>query len=199
MVEAAKDKSRISGDVVVHYYCEPAQREMLRASDLFKSLIKQGLMYLQMIQQPYLKTIMVQVEDLYRDGGPGEDLEDVVDIFSNLFKYLETATYIIDGLDELDYKEVAAILDTFRDLFQKRSQQKLYISSRREIHQNIDVGRAIPDTVHLPISQSDNSNDIRHYVDMTMAEKSTYVRSLTEDETLMQNIKSQLLSRANGM
>lgn len=198
MVEAAKNKSASSGHPVFYFYCETAQRDLLRAIDLFESLIKQSLIYMRMVQKPFPEDIMTQIEDLYRYGGPERDLDDVTGIFSDLFRYLETSTYILDGLDELKHGDIVHVFDLFRSLFQVPSEQKLFLSSRNELHDNVDLIHMVPRTRRIPMEQ-DNAQDIRHYIETKLAEKSSCARKLTEDDALAEEMASRLLSGTKGM
>ena len=196
MVETVKDISRKSENAVAYFYCESAQREFLQASNLLESLIKQGLMYLASIQKPCQDSVMKKLKELYRYGGPERDLEDIVEIFSGLFHYLKAATYIIDGLDEFEHKEINHVLRIFRDLFSNATQQKLYLSSRKELHHAIDIVHMLPDTTQILMSQSDSLEDIRLYIEIKIADQS---RKLTDNVALIEDVKSQLLYRAHGM
>ena len=181
---------------MAYFYCESAQREFLQAADLFESLVKQGLMYLASVQKPCPDSVMKKLEELYTYGGPERDLQDIVEVFSELFHSLGAATYIIDGLDEFEYKEINHVLRGFRDLLFNTTQQKLYLSSRNELHHNIDIAHILPDTKQVLISQSDSNEDIKLYIETKIADQT---RKLTDDVALMQDVKSQLLLRARGM
>ena len=196
MVEVVKDKSYKLGNAAAYFYCESAQREFLQASDLFESFIKQGLIYLASIQKPCPDSVMEKLKELYRYGGPERDLEDIVEIFSGLFHHLKAATYIIDGLDEFEHEEINHVLRVFRDLLYNTSQQKLYLSSRKELHHNIDIAHILPDIKQVFISQSDSLEDIQLYIETKIADQS---RKLTDDLVLMEDVKFQLRSRAHSM
>ena len=127
------------------------------------------------------------------------DLEDVVDMFSALFIQVPRATYIIDGLDELDHKETSKVLSIFRDLLLHAQGQKLFISSRKELDYNIDVVNSIPGTVHISIAPSDIEKDVQHYIDSVIANKMDSYRVLTEDSSLVQRTKDCLYEGAKGM
>ena len=141
---------------------------------------------------------MTQIEDLYRYGSPERDLDDVKEIFSSLFKYLETATYILDGLDELKDGDIVYVFEIFRSLFQLPVEQKLFLSSRNELHKNVDLIHIAPSTRRIQM-EKDNTQDIQHYIKRKLAEKSEHARKLTEDDSLAEEIASRLLSGAKGM
>ena len=171
---------------------------MQQAAILFESLIKQGLIYLVETQKICPDPIKVRIEELYRYGGPERDFEDVVDIFSHLYNYCDTAIYIIDGLDELRDEERILVLNVFRRFFEQPGQQKLFISSRTEPHHNIIMIHIIPNTKRIHVEQ-EKLGDIKYYIKIRIAEKQRTNRELTNDPCLIEDIKSRLLSGAKGM
>ena len=193
------EKSRSSGFPVTFFYCEAAQREFLEASRLLESLMKQLLIYLATILKYCPWSTRQTLKSFYETSEVVPDLEDVVEIFTALFVFVPGATYIIDGLDELDHKEASKILNVFRALFQNAQGQKLFISSRKEIDYNIDIINSIPGTVHVSIAPADIEQDIQHYIDSVIAVKMNSYRVLTEDSSLVQRIKACLYNGAKGM
>ena len=155
-------------------------------------------MYVVATRKPCPDSVKIQIQELYRYGGPERDFEDVVDIFSRLFKYLEAAIYIIDGLDELRDDERILVLNVFRDLFQQPGQQKLFISSRSHLHHNINMMHLTPNTKHIYVEQ-EKLEDIQYYIERTIAGKQRIARELTKDPCLIEDIKSRLLLGAKGM
>ncbi|MCJ1261629.1 hypothetical protein MMC22_001495 [Lobaria immixta] len=198
VVDAAKRKSRANGYLLSYFYCESAPRNMQQATGLFESLMKQSLIYLTVTQKTCPDSILVQIEELYRYGGPKRDFEDIVDIFSRLFRYFDTAIYVIDGLDELRDEGKIIVLNVFRDLFEQPGQQKLFISSRTEPHHNINMIHIIPNTKHIHVEQ-EKLEDIKYYIERRIAEKQRINRELTNDPCLIADIKSRLLSGSKGM
>ena len=184
---------------MAYFYCESAQRDMLRAQVLFESLIKQTLQYLAAVRKSYPKSVMTGIQDLYSYGGPEPDIEDVINLFSDLFNHLDTASYIIDGLDELSNEDIDHVSRTFCRLFQRPAKQKLFISSRSELHHNINLTQMIPTTKRVQVDLSLNSEDIRLFVETGIAEKSKHARPLTQDATLAQDLVRRLVAGAKEM
>ena len=199
VIEAERVKSRETGLPVAFFYCETAQREMLKASSVFESLSKQLLMFLATIRKPRPIDIREQIKKLYGIHEPAPDLEDVAYIFSMLFNYVDHATYIIDGLDELEDRQASEVLRVFRGLFMASQGKRLLLSSRTEITCNIDVINSIPGTTHIPVSTTDVEQDIQFYIDSTLQNKMSHDRKLTDSARLVQDIKNRLISGAKGM
>lgn len=200
MIDTAKERSFKLGHPLAYFYCESASRNTPSASDLFESLIKQILMYLIATQHPCPKSIMTQLREHYRYGGTQPDFEDVTEIFSSLFNYecLETAIYIIDGLDGLQCDDIIPVLSVFHDLFRKPAKQKLFLSSRNEPHYKVSINKMIPNILHIPV-QEGNLEDIQSYINAMVSDKTSFVRELTENKILAQQVVSKLLSSAKGM
>jgi hypothetical protein len=191
-----------SGHATVYFYCETAQLDMLKASDLLASFIKQLFIYLSNTLKPCPQVVQAQIEQFYGSDGPEPDFDDLADIFSSLFVLVPGATYIIDGLDELNHKEASQVLGIVRHLFENMTapeNARIFISSREEIDSNINVIHAIPGTPHISISLSDIASDIKLYIDTKATEKMTYARKLTEDSSLLEETKLKLLLGAEGM
>ena len=199
VIEAERVKSLKTGSAVVYFYCETAQREMLKASSVFESLSKQLLMFLALIRRARPLAIREQINKLYETHEIAPDLDDVVHIFSMLFDYVNHATYIIDGLDELEDREASKVLRVFRGLFTDCQDKKLLLSSRTEVDCNINVINSIPGTMHIPISTTDVEKDIQFYIDSTLQIKMSHDRKLTDNPRLVQEIKDSLISGAKGM
>ena len=142
---------------------------------------------------------MRQIREHYRYGGTEPDIDDVTEIFSSLFNYkhLETAIYIIDGVDELN-DEIIPVLRVFQGLFRQPARQKLFISSRNDPHHKINLSNMIPNILLIPVQQN-NFEDIQSYIKTVMSDKTSYSRDLTEDKLLAQQVASRLLSGAKGM
>ena len=199
VIEAERLKSRETGFPVAFFYCETAQREMLKATSIFESLSKQLLMFLATIRKPRPLDIREQIRKLYEIHETAPDLEDVAYIFSMLFNYVDHATYIIDGLDELEDRQASEVLRVFRGLFTAGQGKRLLLSSRTEINCNINVINSIPGTMHIPVSTTDVEQDIHFYIDSTLQIKMNHDRKLTDNASLVQDIKKRLMSGAKGM
>lgn len=199
MVETVTDESCRAGDAVIFYYCERYQTEKRQAFGLLASLIKQSLIRLKYDKKPYPKYLSTKLKDIYEYGRSEPDFEDLVGIFIDLFRTLQRPTIIIDGLDEMEYGEMIKVLDVFRQLYRTPSEQRLFISSREQLHHNIIMSNLVPNLEHLRISHLDNHDDICVYVETKIAEKMIHARQLTDNRNLIQQIKQKLQSGSHGM
>ena len=156
-------------------------------------------MFLATIRKPRPPIIREQMKKFYETYELTPDLDDVVHLFSMLFKFVDHATYIIDGLDELEDRQASEVLRVFRGLFRDAQDRRLFLSSRTEIDCNIDVINSIPGTMHIPISTADVEPDIRYYIDSTLQIKMSQDRKLTDNARLLQDINHKLTTGAKGM
>src|SRR5436190_19097150 len=87
VVEVAKDNSKKFGTATVYFYCENAQRNMLKGSDLLASFIKQLLVYFAAICKPCPATVQNDIRKFFGPKCSEADIGDLTDIFSSLFTY----------------------------------------------------------------------------------------------------------------
>ena len=194
-----KEKLQRLGQATVYFYCETAQRELLKASDLFESFSKQLLSYLTTIHKRCPYAARLQIRKFYETSEVAPDEGDVSDVFSALFSHVPATTYIIDGLDEFNHVEVSKVLNVFRNVFRNAQGQKIFISSRKELDRNIDMMNFIPGTVNISISSSDIEKDVELYIESMVRGKTNHDRRITEDPALTKQIMSRLLNGAKGM
>src|SRR5436190_24210845 len=80
VVEAAKDNSKKFGTAAVYFYCENAQRDMLKGSDLLASFIKQLLVYLATVRKPYPEAVQKDIQKFFGTKRSEPDFDDLADI-----------------------------------------------------------------------------------------------------------------------
>jgi hypothetical protein len=200
-VEAAKDNSSISGAPAVYFYFENSLRTMLKGSDLFSSFIKQLLVYLAKIRKPCPPEVDEQMAKFFGAKRLDPDFDDLADMFVTLCNHTPRAIYVVDGLDELDQKEVGNVLRIIRKLFGSKGEQhgsRILLFSRDQVAPYLDVTRCVPGTAHISTSNG-VAKDIQQYIETVIEEKIMYVRELTSDQTLMEETKRRLLEGASGM
>ena len=201
-MDAAKDKVRKSGAATVYFYCDSAQRDMLKGSDLLASFIKQLLVHFDAIHKPWPAEIERDVRKFFGSKKRSEpDFDDLSDILSSLFEYTHETIYVIDGIDEFDEREVKKVLRVARQLFTgqtKQNSSRILIFSRDSIAPSLNVTLSIPGTVYISTSLENVASDIQLYTEAAIEDK-MYYRELTSDPTLMKDIKQKLIEGASGM
>jgi hypothetical protein len=199
-VEVAKENSRKFGTAAVYFYCENAQRDMLKGSNLLASFIKQLLTYFATICKPCPAAVQ---EDIWKFFGKRRsvlDFDDLADIFSRLVTHTPEVIYVIDGLDEFDEKEVKKVLRIVRQLFGSKTQRngsRMLIFSRDQIAPYLDIIQFVPGTVRISTSDN-NRKDIQLYIETVIKDKMDD-RELTNNSDLIEETKRRLLEGASGM
>lgn len=195
VVDAAKSNSTRSGDATVYFYCENEQRNMLKATDLLASFIKQLLEHLDRIHRPRPAEVQEQILRFFGRECIQPDFDDLAVIAISLSEHMARTIYIIDGLEELDEKEVEKVL-RFGSKIEKNG-TRIAIFSRDNIAPYLEVPRFIPRTVHISTSNN-NTKDIGLYIEIVVKDKMC-VRELTSDLALMKETKQKLSQGASGM
>lgn len=200
VVEAAKRNSATSRDITAYFYCEHDQRDMLKASDIFASLIKQVLVHLAATHRPCPPEVQEQIWKFFGREFTQPDFHDLYDIIISLSKNMIKIIYVIDGLDELDEKDTEILLRFAQKIFGSKAEQngsRIAIFSREEIAPHLKVPLFIPDTVHISTSSS-IPTDMPFYIKAVVEDKFS-VCELNNDLALMEDIKKKLLEGASGM
>ena len=200
-MEAAKDKALKSGSAAVYFYCESAQRDILKGSDLLASFIKQLLMHFVTICKPCPVEVEREVRKFFGAKRLEPDFDDLADIFLSLYTYTPKTIYVIDGLDEFDGKEARKVLRVVQQLFGSQTKQngsRILIFSRDQIAPFLDVTRFVPGTARISTSLENIASDIQLYTKDAIKNK-MYVRELTSDPALMEETEQKLLEGASGM
>ncbi|KAK2589788.1 hypothetical protein QQS21_012532 [Conoideocrella luteorostrata] len=199
VVEHMTEVSQKSGDFIAHFFYNHSSKSRLKAVHLFASYIKQMLGFLDTIKKASPPEVVNAVKRIYgsRASRPGFT-EIISNIFIPLSKFITqlvpSATYIVDGLDECELEERRLVMKTFRDMVQQRDPQRILVSGREDLHvRDFIVGSAT-----LRISSEDNNEDIRQFIEWRLEEK-MLERHLTENNNVLQDIKSKLNERADLM
>jgi hypothetical protein len=120
--------------------------------------------------------------------------EEIIDeIFVPLSKLLPSTTYVVDGLDECELKEIRKVLKTFQKMISQHG-TRVFISGR----ESLDVTNSISNSIAVVISDEDNKEDICRFIEWRIEEKMRE-RQLTEKESVLQDIKNKLNEKADRM
>jgi len=194
VVQHLIQESLKAGDLVAHFFFSHSNKTRLEATHLFQSYIKQILGYLIMTRNPCPSRIVSYIKQFYGYKRYPPSFDEVIDeIFLPLSALLPSATYIVDGLDECEPEQVREILKTFQKMGSRRG-PRIFISGREAL----DAASSIPGSNTIRISEEYHKEDIRKFINWKIEEK-TRERKLTEDERVLQDIKSKLNERADRM
>jgi hypothetical protein len=187
-------QTQTTGHLVAHFFYSHSNKSRLKAAHLFTSYIKQILGYLDMNKKQPPPRIISYVKRFYGPKRHYPKFEEIIDeIFIPLSELLSSATYVVDGLDECEPEEVRKVLKTFRKVVSQPG-TKVFISGREAL----DVKNAIPGAITVVISDKNNREDIRRFIEWRIEEKMRE-RQLTEKKGLLQDIKRKLNEKADRM
>ncbi|KAE8384965.1 hypothetical protein BDV23DRAFT_176621 [Aspergillus alliaceus] len=184
----------------VFFYCENECHGTLDGSYILSSFIKQLCEVLRLISRSYPEDVIIELRKFFGHEQTQPDFEDLKDVFMRLFHYVPGTIYIIDGFDALDHKHGKSLLRLFQSLFcsvKPRQESRILLLSRDQVPGYINIA-----TFMHGISQiSTSANvmpDIETYIETSVTDK-TMCRKLTDDTTLVEEMKRTLLTESSGM
>ena len=193
-VQHLVQESLKSSDLVAHFFYSHSNKARLEAAHLFESYIKQILGYLHITRHPCPSRIVSCVKQFYGYKRYPPSFDEVIDeIFLPLCALLPSATYVVDGLDECEPEQVREILKTFQKMGSRRG-PRIFISGREAL----DVASSVPGSNMIRILEEYHREDIRKFINWKIEEKMRE-RKLTENKSVLQDIKSKLNERADRM
>ena len=193
-VEYMVQRSQKAGHLVAHFFYSHSKKSQLKAANLFRSYIKQILGYLDITKKRFPLRIASYVKRFYGPKRHYPKFEEMVDeIFVPLSELAPSTIYVVDGLDECEPEEVRKVLKTFQKMMSQHG-TRVFISGR----ESLDVTNSIPDSIAVVISDENNREDIRRFIEWRIGEKMRE-RLLTEKKSLLQDIKNKLNEKADRM
>ncbi|KAI9893899.1 MAG: hypothetical protein M1814_005452 [Vezdaea aestivalis] len=201
VVEYLMHQAQRTGAATIYFYCEAEQRDQCRGTDLLASFIRQLLTYMSIIHKPCPPGIQGSIQRYYGRKESVPDWDDLVDVFVGLSRCVSGATYVIDGLDEFPETDILNILrfvEAQPSGAGYQSMKILLLSRDKVAGPYLDIGRFISEVTRIATGQH-NDDDIRSYITITIQHKSSQLRELTANSTLMNEVESRLFSGALGM
>jgi len=193
-IEHMIQTSQETGHLVAHFFYSHSNKSRLKAAHLFRSYIKQILGYLDMTKKQFPLRIASYVKRFYGPKRHYPKFEEMADeIFVPLSELVPSTIYVVDGLDECEPEEVRKVLKTFQKMMSQHG-TRVFISGR----ESLDVTNSIPDSIAVVISDENNREDIRRFIEWRIGEKMRE-RQLTEKKSLLQDVKSKLNEKADRM
>jgi hypothetical protein len=152
------------------------------------------LCYLEWINKVCPSEIVARILEFYGPKKRRPNIRELVDeILIPLLDVAEGVMFIVDGLDECGQSEIQSVLAEFRKILTIPSCQ-VFISCREEV----DVLRGIPGSVRIRITPGDTKADMELFVDNEI-ETMQYKRPISDNQVVLENIKQELLKKADRM
>jgi hypothetical protein len=190
MIQASQETDHL----VAHFFYSHSNKSRLKAVYLFRSYIKQILGYFGIIGKQFPLRITSYIKRFYGPKRYYPRLDEIIDeIFVPLSELLPSTTYVVDGLDECELQETRKVLKVFQKVLSQYG-TRVFISGR----ETLEVTNFIPDSIAVVISDEDNREDIRRFIEWKIEEKMRE-KQLTEKESVLQDIKRKLNEKADRM
>lgn len=196
IIELLVKEAQDSREFVGHFFCSHSDKSRLEATDLFRSYIKQMLSFLDTTEQSYPSEVASCLRHYFGQRALCLTLDEIIaKIFIPLSRLLQHGTYIVDGLDECPAVEVHKVLKVFRKLQSDHDLNlRIFISGR----ESLDVSHSIPGSSTIYISNQNAKRDICEFIEWKIEDKMCE-RRLTDNEDILQVIKTTLLDKADRM
>ncbi|KAK2807307.1 hypothetical protein FQN50_005461 [Emmonsiellopsis sp. PD_5] len=191
VVEHMRTLTRKTPGFVAHFFYRHSNSCQPKADDLVRSYIKQIIGFL---GNECPEETRNYVKRFYGPKHYRPNFEEITSkIFIPLTKRLPDIIYAVDGLDECEPMEVQKVLKVFRQVIALKG-PSVFISGR----DSLDVKHSIPGSILIHIADGDNKEDINNFINWKIEEK-MLERQLTEDESVLQEIKNELNKGADRM
>lgn len=200
VIDAAKFQPSESESPIIFFYCDYEYHGKLDASCIISSLIKQICEYLYQKCGRYPEDV---TEDLHKFFGlkrTKPDFDDLQYLFSQLFRGVLNAVYVIDGIDALQEGHAISILTFIQQLFSSSDtsqKSRILLLSRDQVPGYINIGTFIRGIREIPMS-TNAMQDIEHYIETRVIEKMMH-RKLTDNVSLLRMVKEILLIESSNM
>jgi hypothetical protein len=123
-------------------------------------------------------------------------------LYDILQKLLSAAGYsiiVLDGLHEMPEHDASSLLEVIRQLSASPTltgKIKFAIFTREEIGRRVNILTALPEVVHLKLTINLLEDDIAFFIDERIRQKTMYEHQITENEALLEDVRSTV--RENG-
>ncbi|KAI9036894.1 uncharacterized protein KD926_001209 [Aspergillus affinis] len=180
--------------IVAHFFYSHSNRSKLEARHVFESYIKQIVGHLDSFQIACPGPIRSFIKRFYENDQQIPTFSEIVhEILVPLCHSRPGIIFIMDGLDECYLLQILEVFEALREISRQRS-VKVFLSGR----EGLDLPRAIPSCATINIADDGSNDDLRAFVEWKIQTK-LKERQLTENESVLQEIRERLLEKAGHM
>lgn len=138
--------------------------------------------------------VVSRIQEFYGPNKRRPDIQELInEIIIPLYELAKGVTFLLDGLDECSRQETLNVLMGFRQLL-KFSSCRVFISCREEVN----VLRGVPGSVRIWITREHTKADMEIFLNKEI-ETRQYDRPISDNQAVLDHIKQELLSKADGM
>jgi hypothetical protein len=150
--------------------------------------------YIEQSNKSCPSVIVSRIQEFYSPKKRCPSIQELInEILIPLYKLAKCVTFLVDGLDECSRQETLDILMGFRQLL-KFPSCRVFISCREEVN----VLRGVPGSVRIWITREHTKADMGVFLDKEI-DMRQYDRPISDNQVVLDHIKQELLSKADGM
>ncbi|THY19635.1 ankyrin [Aureobasidium pullulans] len=180
---------------VAHVYFDSEKRDSLKATDLFRSYVKQFLRHLYTRQQKPPRDVVLALRRMFGSRVSNPSCSEVLrELLLPLISEVAGTVLVVDGLDLCARDEYLGALACFASILELTS-AKVIICGRDEL----DIKSRLPGSTRLEVSAARNQDDIAVYVKHHVEKRSIYDGPISNNSNTVTQIIKTLINKANGM
>ena len=181
---------------VGHFFYVHSQETRHNADDVFRSFIKQIIVYLDAIGKACSNAMVDAVTHYFGADKPTPSFNELIeDLFVPLCTQLTSSAFVIDGLEICDQAEVFKVLRVWKKVTSIKTLRWL-LSGRESVER--DFNALYTQVPSIRISEEVSKIDIKTFIDWRVSELSAE-RRLTMNESLLDEVRSRLNAKAHKM
>ncbi|CAC9889979.1 unnamed protein product, partial [Aureobasidium pullulans] len=180
---------------VAHVYFDSEKRDSLKATDLFRSYVKQFLRHLYTRRQKPPRAVILALRRMFGSRVTNPSCSEILrELLLPLISEVEGTVLVVDGLDLCARDEYLDALVCFASILEKTS-AKVVICGRDEL----DIKSRLPGSIRLEVTAARNKDDIAVYVKHHVEKRSIYDGPISNNPNTVTQIIETLINKANGM
>ncbi|RHZ62633.1 hypothetical protein CDV55_106452 [Aspergillus turcosus] len=199
-IDAAKYRSMEHSAPTIFFYCESDRPDELNGTYILSSLIRQLCEYLRAKNKSYPNIVADTLNRFFGKKRVVPDFDDLKDVFIQLFYHIPDTVYILDGLDALNLDQSKDLFELFRFLFcgsRSPPESRILVFSREQLPGFTGIPLFMAG-IHRISTTSNVMPDLQTYIDTSVTDK-LMSRTLTDNLTLLDEVKQTLLKESSGM
>ncbi|THY82077.1 ankyrin, partial [Aureobasidium pullulans] len=180
---------------VAHVYFDSEKRDSLKATDLFRSYVKQFLRHMYTRRQKPPRAVVLTLRRMFGSRVTNPSCSEILrDLLLPLISEVEGTVLVVDGLDLCARDEYLDAIVCFANILEKTS-AKVVICGRDEL----DIKSRLPGSIRLEVTAARNKGDIAVYVKHHVEKRSMYDGPISNNPNTVTQIIETLINKANGM
>jgi len=186
--------------ICVHYFFDSGKAGPKSLDNLLRALIKQLILSRDKALQPIESETQAEIRTMFQVQAIPPSTDMLKFILHKLMDETPGVFYLVDGFDDMAEPQIQSFFVLLRTIFRNGNSHgsKLAIFSRETLGRGIDVQKqlsVLEKVSQIRLSLQLLSGDISRFVE-ALVDEQQLMRKITDDESLLAEIKSKL--KANG-